>query len=161
MKNCQKHVDVMKRVFGWTFGYQLNILLQGGAIILGGEGPKGKDIEVWITSSWLEENHCSKHNIDNEKAHTALEHVKRCECELCISTRGLKGKLLPLSKDEELPFWLNAILIRIAVEKTGPKKKFLFSRKNMEPSTEIDTMLEAFSMFIGDNRDFWIWPDND
>ena len=159
MSDCKKHVDVMRRVFGWTLGYQLNTLLDGGAIVLGGESRKGKDIEVWITDEWLEENHCLQHGVDTDKAHTALNHVNQCECKQCLLARDFKKKLLPLSKSDNDPFWFNALLVRMAVEKTGPKKKFVFSRKSMNPSSEIDVMLEAFDMFIGDNRDFWIWPE--
>ena len=161
MYNCKESVDVMKRVFGWTLGHQLNALLEGGAIVLGGEGLKGEDIEIWITDDWLEENHCLKHGIDTEKAHAALNHVGLCDCKQCLSARDFGKKLLPLSEKDDRTFWLNALLIRMAVEKTGPKKKFLFTRKMMDPPSEIDVMLEAFSMFIGGNRDFWIWPDKE
>lgn len=159
MISCKEHVNVMMRVFGWTLGHQLNTLLDGGAIVLSGEGLKGADVEVWITDEWLEENHCLQHGIDTEIAHAALNHVNQCECKRCLPARDFGKKLLPLSEKDDRTFWLNALLIRMAVEKTGPKKKFIFSRKMMSPSSEIDRMLEAFDMFIGDNRDFWIWPE--
>lgn len=156
---CKKHVDVMRRVFGWTLGHQLNTMLEGGAIVLGGEGPRGKDIEVRITDEWLEKNHCLEHGVDTDVAHAALDHVGQCGCKKCLAARDFGKKLLPLSKEDDRTFWLNSLLIRLAVEKTGPKKKFLFTRRMMNPSSEIDNMLEALDMFIGKNRRFWIWPE--
>lgn len=155
-RSCAEYAAGVKRAAGWLFAHMFNFYFGEETVILSGEGPDSKDVEFFITHSWLEKNHATAFGFTDDLADEFNAHVSKCSSPACIEARRMIDAITPFIIKGSLPGG-GAIAIVSACEGKRRSDRIRLDRKSGFGSV-IDE-IHPFIRWFTKDRSFWVWPD--
>jgi hypothetical protein len=150
--DCMRVLSVLKRTTGWVFADIFHHYFGDSTLILTGEGKKGEDLKLAISTLWLEENHVLNF-ASRDEAISATEHITNCTSPFCQEANKRYELMIPFFSYGLPP----AIALTSIFHSRLKGEECRISRKN-DIGEAIDQIKPMFFWFI-DDKDFWKWPD--
>ena len=155
-KSCKVYSEGIRRVSGWVFCHMFYHYFGEGTVVIAGEGEDGKDIAFSVSHDWLEANHATKFGVTNEESHEFAKHICECQSPECRAEDAKLTMIGNFFRKGMLPGG-PAIALVSACEGKRKQDSVTISRNGFGDT--IDELMTFVKWFIGDNRDFWKWPD--
>lgn len=155
-RTCEKYSAGVKRATGWLFAHMFNFYFGEGTVVFIGEGKGGKDINFFITGSWLDANHANNFGMTNDLAHEFHSHIESCQDPSCAEAKKRLKDFTPFFKEGKIPGG-EALAIVSACEGKHRGSKVGISRKKGFGSA-LDEIMPFISWFT-EEKEFWVWPE--
>lgn len=155
-RSCDEYAAGIKRAAGWVFGHLFNYYFGDGTIVLVGEGTDGTDVELAITSAWLDANHCNNFGMDRGASSEFIAHNEKCQSLQCIQAGERLRAIGPFFGEGKLPGGAAVAIVSVLEGKSRNCRTVL--RRENGFGNSIDEIKPFMEWFIGD-MEFWLWPD--